>query len=81
MSGKTPIISEEESLVRRAPGITCRTVSARRLPLGVPKGHLVHFILDVVEEVDLSTGKINHRGRGSEQYPPSSSPSEGHDDR
>jgi transposase len=37
----------------------------------VPEGHLVHFILDAVGELDLSKAKINHRGSGSEQYPPS----------
>lgn len=37
----------------------------------VPEGHLVHFILDAVGELDLSAAKINHRGSGSEQYPPS----------
>ncbi len=37
----------------------------------VPEGHLVHFILDAVGELDLSRAKINHRGSGSEQYPPS----------
>ena len=37
----------------------------------VPEGHLVHFILDAVGELDLSKAKINQRGSGSEQYPPS----------
>ncbi len=37
----------------------------------VPEGHLVHFILDAVAEPDLSRAKINQRGTGSEQYPPS----------
>jgi transposase len=36
----------------------------------VPKGHLVHFIMDAVAELDLSTAKVNERGTGDEQYPP-----------
>jgi len=37
----------------------------------LPEGHLVHFILDVIEELKLTGFKVNHRGTGSEQYPPS----------
>lgn len=36
----------------------------------VPAGHLVHFIMDAVDELDLSEAKINERGTGDEQYPP-----------
>ena len=36
----------------------------------VPARHLAHFILDVVEEVNLRQVRINERGTGSEQYPP-----------
>jgi len=36
----------------------------------VPAGHLAHFILDVVEEVDLRSVRVNERGSGSAQYPP-----------
>jgi transposase len=36
----------------------------------VPTGHLAHFILDVVEEIDLRQVRVNERGTGSEQYPP-----------
>ena len=36
----------------------------------VPLGHLAHFILDVVEELDLRQVRVNERGTGSEQYPP-----------
>jgi len=36
----------------------------------VPAGHLAHFILDAVEEMDLQQVKVNHRGTGSPQYPP-----------
>ena len=36
----------------------------------VPAGHLAHFILDVVEEVDLRQVRVNDRGTGSEEYPP-----------
>ena len=36
----------------------------------VPPGHLVHFILEAVAEMDLRQIKVNERGTGSEQYPP-----------
>ena len=36
----------------------------------VPAGHLAHFILDAVEEMDLHQIKVNERGTGGEQYPP-----------
>jgi transposase len=36
----------------------------------VPAKHLAHFILDVVEEMDLRQVRVNERGTGSEQYPP-----------
>jgi transposase len=36
----------------------------------VPAGHLAHFILDAVEEMDLRQIQVNERGTGSEQYPP-----------
>jgi transposase len=36
----------------------------------VPENHLAHFILDVVEELDLRRFKVNDRGTGSPQYPP-----------
>ena len=36
----------------------------------VPVGHLAHFILDVVEEIDLRQVRFKERGTGSEQYPP-----------
>ena len=36
----------------------------------VPAGHLAHFILDAVDELDLSRCKVNHRGTGSKQMPP-----------
>lgn len=36
----------------------------------VAEGHLVHFILDAVSLLDLSTAHINHRGSGDAQYPP-----------
>lgn len=32
--------------------------------------HLVHFILDAVDALDLRQVKVNTRGTGSEQYPP-----------
>jgi transposase len=36
----------------------------------VPKGHIVHFILDAVEQIPTGHFRVNHRGTGSEQYPP-----------
>lgn len=36
----------------------------------VPDDHLVHFILDAVAALDLSQVKVNERGTGSEQFPP-----------
>lgn len=36
----------------------------------VPADHLVHFVLDVVDALDLRRVKVNTRGTGSEQYPP-----------
>lgn len=36
----------------------------------VPADHLVHFILDAVEQIPTTNFHLNHRGTGSEQYPP-----------
>ena len=36
----------------------------------VPAGHIVHFILDAVEQIPTEHFRINQRGTGSEQYPP-----------
>jgi len=36
----------------------------------VPKDHLVHFIRDGVEELEVRAGRVNQRGTGDEQYPP-----------
>jgi transposase len=36
----------------------------------VPAGHLAHFILDAVEEMDLRQVRVNERGTGNAQYPP-----------
>ena len=36
----------------------------------VPAGHLAHFILDAVAEMNLRQVRVNERGTGSEQYPP-----------
>ena len=36
----------------------------------VPAGHLAHFILDAVEELDLRQVRVNERGTGHAQYPP-----------
>lgn len=51
----------------------------RRTPLLLPPdmrdwvpGHdLVHFVVEAVEGMDLRSLRINHRGSGSAQYPPS----------
>jgi transposase len=37
----------------------------------VPAGHLVHFVMDAVDLLDVSEAKVNQRGSGSAQYPPS----------
>ena len=36
----------------------------------VPANHLVHFVMDVVDALDLRQVKVNTRGTGSQQYPP-----------
>ena len=36
----------------------------------VPADHIVHFILDAVEQIPTAHFKVNDRGTGSEQYPP-----------
>jgi transposase len=36
----------------------------------VPQDHLVHFILDAVEQIPTAHFQVNDRGTGSEQYPP-----------
>jgi transposase len=36
----------------------------------VPADHLVHFIVDAVAALELRQVKVNERGTGSEQYPP-----------
>ena len=36
----------------------------------VPVDHLAHFLLDAVEELDLRQVKVNTRGTGDAQYPP-----------
>src|SRR5260221_1767760 len=36
----------------------------------VPEGHIVHFILEAVEQIPTGHFQVNHRGTGSEQYPP-----------
>jgi len=37
----------------------------------IPENHMVHFIIEAVEQMNLSGFKINVRGSGSEQYSPS----------
>jgi transposase len=36
----------------------------------VPADHLVHFVIDAVEQLDLGSARVNERGSGSKQYPP-----------
>ncbi len=36
----------------------------------VPEDHIVHFILDAVEQISTEHFRVNQRGTGSEQYPP-----------
>ncbi len=36
----------------------------------VPENHIVHFILDAVEQIPTAHFRVNDRGTGSEQYPP-----------
>ena len=36
----------------------------------LPAGHIVHFILDAVEQLPITDFRVNERGSGSEQYPP-----------
>lgn len=36
----------------------------------LPDDHLVHLILDAVEQMPTGHFRVNHRGTGSEQYPP-----------
>ena len=37
----------------------------------VPERHMVHFILEAIEHLDLSCFRLNWRGTGNKQYPPS----------
>jgi len=36
----------------------------------VPEDHLVHFVMEAVSLLDLSSARVNERGSGSAQYPP-----------
>ena len=36
----------------------------------VPADHLVHFMIDLIGELDVRTARVNEQGSGSEQYPP-----------
>ena len=36
----------------------------------VPGVHIVHFILDAVEQIPTGHFSVKHRGTGSAQYPP-----------
>src|SRR5260370_4205103 len=36
----------------------------------VPEEHIVHFMVDAVEQIPTTNFEVNDRGTGSEQYPP-----------
>lgn len=36
----------------------------------MPAAHIVHFILEAVEQIPTEQFRVNHRGSDSEQYPP-----------
>jgi len=36
----------------------------------LPKDHLARFVVEIVEQLDLSAMKRSYRGTGSEAYPP-----------
>ena len=36
----------------------------------LPENHLVHFVVDAVNKIEVSKFKVNNSGTGSEQYPP-----------
>jgi transposase len=36
----------------------------------MPEGHIAHFIIEAVEQISGIHFHVNHRGTGSEQYPP-----------
>ena len=35
----------------------------------MPASHIVHFILDAVEQLPITDFRVNERGSGSEQFP------------
>ena len=37
----------------------------------LPNDHMVHFIMDAINALDLSAARVNINGTGSAQYPPS----------
>ena len=36
----------------------------------LPEDHLVHFVIEAIEQIGVAGFKVNRRGSGSEQYPP-----------
>ena len=36
----------------------------------LPEDHLVHFVIEAIEQIEVTGFKVNRRGSGSEQYPP-----------
>ena len=37
----------------------------------VPEDHMVHFVMDAVKLLNLDSARVNERGTGDAQYPPS----------
>jgi len=37
----------------------------------LPPDHIARFIVELVEQLDVSSFRVNHRGTGDAQYPPS----------
>ena len=37
----------------------------------LPEDHMVHFLLEVIETMDTGQFRVNTRGTGNRQYPPS----------
>jgi transposase len=42
--------------------------------LAAGESHLVHFIVDAVEKLNVENFRINYTGSGDEQYPPAMMP-------
>jgi len=40
----------------------------------LPEDHLVHFVIEAIEQIGVAGFNVNRRGSGSEQYPPEMMP-------